>query len=140
MDPEQTKIKTFMTTMGQPTPTCPHVPGLEVQNLRLSLITEELEELVEGFANEDIVEIADAITDLLYVVKGAAIDCGLDLEPLFEEVHRSNMTKIGSKFRSDGKIMKSASFEEPKLLEIIQSQIRANCEEVKDSDNLYAEE
>ena len=79
-----------------------------LMTLRLNLIREEFEELEEALLNRDIVEIADALGDLLYVVYGTGVSYGIDLEPIFEEIHRSNMSKGDPEpiMREDGKILK----------------------------------
>jgi len=86
------------------------------------LIKEETEELSKALRMEDLVEIADAIADLLYVVYGAAVECGLDIEPIFKEVHRSNMTKKGGHLNDIGKWVKPPSYEPANLTPIINSQ------------------
>ncbi len=91
--------------------------------LRCNLIQEELNEFKEAMKNSNIFEIADALADLLYVVYGAAVTYGIDIEPVFQEVHRSNMTKIGGHKRKDGKWMKPDTYEPPNLLPIIHKQM-----------------
>lgn len=91
----------------------------EVFDLRLGLIEEEYEELRVAIADRDIVEVADALGDLLYVVYGMGATLGIDLDRVFAEVQRSNMTKLGRDgkpvIRFDGKIMKGPDFEPPDL-------------------------
>lgn len=93
----------------------------KLRNLRIDLIEEELGELREALENQDIVEIADALGDLLYVVYGAGVTYGIDLEPIFEEIHRSNMSKGDPeiKIREDGKILKAKNYFRPNLKPII---------------------
>ena len=95
----------------------------ETRALRYELIREELEELHEAFAAKDIVEVADALADLLYVVYGAGHAFGIDLDECFLEVHRSNMSKLGEDGRPvkrfDGKIMKGPGFFAPDLESIL---------------------
>jgi predicted HAD superfamily Cof-like phosphohydrolase len=99
-------------------------PGLvdeRTRSLRERLIQEEFEELKEAMAREDLVAIAKELADLLYVVYGTAVSYGIDMEPVFREVHRSNMSKIGGYKREDGKWVKpptySAAVIEPLLAE-----------------------
>jgi predicted HAD superfamily Cof-like phosphohydrolase len=78
--------------------------------LRERLIQEEFDELKQAMANEDLPAVAKELADLLYVVYGTAVSYGVDMEPVFREVHRSNMTKIGGYKREDGKWVKPASY------------------------------
>jgi predicted HAD superfamily Cof-like phosphohydrolase len=117
-------IQDFMRAAKQDTPDFPTVPSQDVQDLRYSLISEELGELDMAQASEDPVEVADAIADLLVVVLGAAVAWGIDIEPVFEEVHRSNMTKfIDGHKRADGKWIKGPSYSPPEIAPIIQAQM-----------------
>lgn len=119
---EQQDVEAFMDASGQPVRYKPDLAPKE-REFRARLIQEELDEYVEACDEEDIVAIADALGDLLYVVLGAASTHGLDLSPIFNEIHRSNMTKVvnGEVVRrpSDGKILKPASYEPPKLDQVI---------------------
>ena len=128
MDPEQEKIEKFMRTMLQVVPTCPLVPSAEVKKLRMALITEELHELDDAFTNDNLVGIADALADLIYVVKGTAAACGIDIEPIFNEVHKSNMTKVGGVVREDGKILKPENYEPPRIKNLLKLQTCDTCE------------
>ena len=115
----------FHTTYGQPVLTEPAIPSKERQALRISLITEELQELCAAFQNNDIVEVADALVDLMYVVNGCAAECGLQnlIDKCHTEVHASNMSKLGADGkpikREDGKILKGPAFFSPNLKAII---------------------
>lgn len=101
----------------------PQIPPQEICELRLDLIQEELDELAEAFADADVVDAADALGDLLYVVLGAACACGIDIAPVFAEIHRSNMSKIeGMQKRDDGKILKGPNFVYPNLTPILEAQ------------------
>lgn len=91
-------------------------------NLRVGLIREELQELEDAFEKRNVVEVADALGDLLYVVLGCAVSCGIDLEPVFREIHRSNMTKIGGTKNELGKLIKPSTYEPAKLLSILETQ------------------
>ena len=111
------KVAEFMTAFGQTVETEP--TWTSVSELRFSLIEEELKELRQALIERDIVEVADALTDLLYVVYGAGHSFGLDLDKCFEEVHNSNMTKLGPEgkpiYREDGKVMKGPGYRAPDL-------------------------
>lgn len=91
----------------------PTMPARGVRALRLSLIREELGELETALFVGDIVGVADAIADLLYVTFGTAVACGIDVGPVWEEVHRSNMAKQGGPVRADGKILKPEGWQPP---------------------------
>ena len=115
------KVADFMNAFGQDVETEPQ--WTSVSELRYELIREELEELREGLDKRDIVEIADALTDLLYVVYGAGHSFGIDLDKCFEEVHNSNMSKLGEDgkpiYREDGKILKGPDYFHPNLKDIL---------------------
>ena len=117
------KAGEFMQVFGQETLTRPTVPGYGLGALRIDLIEEELDELKEAIVAQDIVEIADALTDILYVTYGAGHAFGIDLDACYNEVHRSNLTKLDEDgkplYREDGKVMKSNRYEEPNLTRII---------------------
>ena len=108
-----------MEAFGQSVEMEPTWPDFNIRELRLELIQEELEELSDAVADRDMIQIADALTDLLYVVYGAGHAFGLDLDECFEEVHRSNMSKLGENgrpiHREDGKVMKGPGYFEPDL-------------------------
>ena len=109
----------FMEAFGQSVQVDPTWPDFNTRELRIELIQEELEELSDAVADRDMVQIADALTDLLYVVYGAGHSFGIDLDECFQEVHASNMSKLGEDgrpiYREDGKVMKGPSFFEPDL-------------------------
>jgi len=100
----------------------PALSTLVIQTLRYRLIEEELEEFREALIREDIIEVADALGDLLYVVYGAGCAFGIDLEPVFDEIHRANMEKEGGVHRKDGKWLKPAGWKPPAIEEIIAAQ------------------
>ena len=114
----------FMKTFGQDIKTKPEIPNAEITNLRLELIAEELNELYDAMEEKDIVGIADALTDILYVTYGAGHAFGIDLDKCFTEVQRSNMSKLGADgkpiYRDDGKVMKGPDYSEPDLKSILQ--------------------
>ena len=116
----------FMEAFGQKVELEPTWPDFNTRELRLELIQEELDELSEAVADRDMIEIADALTDLLYVVYGAGHAFGIELDECFHEVHRSNMSKLGENgrpiHREDGKVMKGPGFFEPDLEGILGAQ------------------
>mgnify|MGYP003123289380 CR=1 FL=1 len=89
------KVWQFMHSFGQETLMKPTLPDVDLAELRLDLIQEEVDELAQAIIDQDIVEIADALTDILYVTYGAGHAFGIDLDTCFTEVHRSNMSKLG---------------------------------------------
>ena len=116
----------FMNAFGQEVLTKPTCPEPNLAKLRLELIREEVEELNVGIEGMDIVEIADALTDILYVVYGAGHAFGIDLDTCYAEVHRSNMSKLGEDgkpiYREDGKVMKGPDYFHPNLKDILDNQ------------------
>jgi predicted HAD superfamily Cof-like phosphohydrolase len=109
----------FMEAFGQEVLYMPSMPDTNLAALRLDLINEEVQELRDGLGKKSMLEIADALTDILYVVYGAGHAFGIDLDECFNEVHRSNMTKLGEDgrplYRDDGKVMKGPNYEDPNL-------------------------
>jgi len=95
-----------------PTPSIPDEP---TQTLRKRLIQEEFEELQEALQEKDLPSIAKELADLLYVVYGTAVSLGIDMEPVFQEVHRSNMSKVGGYKREDGKWVKPPTYSPAKI-------------------------
>jgi len=112
-----------MEKFGQKIATKPKFPSNDVVELRYELIREELEELKDAIKDKDIVEVADALTDILYVTYGAGLAFGIDLDKCYAEVHRSNMTKLGEDgkpvYREDGKIKKGPNYERPNLRKVL---------------------
>ena len=113
----------FMKTFGQDVKTKPEIPDAETTNLRLELIAEELNELYDAMEQKDIVGIADALTDILYVTYGAGHAFGINLDKCFTEVQRSNMSKLGADgkpiYRGDGKVLKGPNYAPPELNTLI---------------------
>jgi predicted HAD superfamily Cof-like phosphohydrolase len=96
----------------------PHLPNRDIRYLRIKLLREEWEEYLEGEANDDIVEIADALADMVYIAYGTAVAYGIPLDKVFEEVHRSNMAKLvdGKVIRrEDGKVLKPDGWTPPDI-------------------------
>ena len=117
------KVKTFMNTYGQEVKEKAIFPENKIVQLRIDLIEEELNELKEAVKNNDIVEVADALTDILYVTYGAGHSFGVDLDKCFDEVQRSNMSKLGVDgkpiYNESGKVMKGPDYFAPDLKKII---------------------
>ena len=117
------KVGDFMEAFGQEVLYIPTTPDFNLSALRLDLIEEEVQELRDGLAKKSMLEIADALTDILYVVYGAGHAFGIDLDDCFHEVHSSNMTKLGADgrplYREDGKVMKGPNYREPDLTKFI---------------------
>jgi predicted HAD superfamily Cof-like phosphohydrolase len=114
MTPEQAMVAEFHRRFGSPPPEQPdleHFPGA----LRVRLIQEEADEFAQAVAAGDVAEMVDALCDLLYVTYGAAVDLGVDLQPFFAEVHRTNMLKANGYRRADGKWMKPAGWTPPDI-------------------------
>ena len=113
----------FMEAMDQEIQIYPVFPEEHIQKLRVDLIEEELDELQLGIDNQDIVEVADALTDLLYVIYGAGQAFGIDLDECFQEVHCSNMSKLGQDGRvikrEDGKVMKPNTYFPPDIASVL---------------------
>ena len=117
------KVKTFMETFGQEVKTKPSLSTDKVNSLRYDLIKEELEELKEAMENKDLLEVADALTDILYVTYGAGHAFGIDLDKCFEEVQSSNMSKLGEDgqpiYNESGKVMKGPKYFKPDLTKFV---------------------
>ena len=117
------KVKEFMETFGQTVLTTPELPDNNIVELRVDLIEEELTELKEAIADNNIVEVADALTDILYVVYGAGLAFGINLDKVFAEVHRSNMSKLGDDgkpiYNERGKVIKSNNYSPPDIKSVL---------------------
>ena len=118
-------VKIFMDTYSQEVKKKSEFPDEKIVKLRIDLIKEELDELKEAIENKDIVEVADALTDILYVTYGAGHAFGLDLDKCFEEVQRSNMSKLDENgkpiFNENGKVMKGPDYFQPNLKQFIKN-------------------
>ena len=116
-------VKTFMETYGQEVKKTPSFPNDKIIQLRIDLIKEELKEFQEAINNKDLLEIADALTDILYVTYGAGHSFGIDLDKCFAEVQRSNMSKLGENgepiYNEHGKVMKGPNYFKPNLKQFI---------------------
>ena len=117
------KVKTFMETFGQEVKTKPSFSTDKINSLRYDLIKEELEELKVAMENKDLLEVADALTDILYVTYGAGHALGIDLDKCFEEVQSSNMSKLGKDgkpiYNESGKVMKGSKYFKPDLTKFV---------------------
>jgi len=113
------KVKTFMETFGQEVKNKPSFSTDKINSLRYDLINEELEELKIAMEKKDLLEVADALTDILYVTYGAGHAFGIDLDKCFEEVQRSNMSKLDKEgnpiYNEFGKVMKGPKYFKPNL-------------------------
>ena len=118
------KVKAFMNTYCQDVNEKASFPKDTIVQLRVDLIEEELNELKEAIKNNDLVEVADALTDILYVTYGAGHSFGVDLDKCFDEVQRSNMSKLGEDgnpiYNESGKVMKGPNYSAPDLKKIIE--------------------
>lgn len=119
------KVKLFMESFGQEVKSKPEFPSDDTVKLRIELISEELQELVDACKAGDIIEVADALTDILYVTYGAAHSFGIPIDECFKEVQRSNMSKLGEDgkpiYREDGKVMKGPNYSVPNLKNVLQT-------------------
>ena len=117
------KVGTFMKTFGQEVKTKPSFSTDKINKLRLDLIKEELTELTEAMNNKDLIEVADALTDILYVTYGAGHAFGINLDKCFEEVQNSNMSKLDENgkpiYNEQGKVMKGPNYFKPDLSKFI---------------------
>ena len=117
------KVKKFMQTFGQEVKNGPSFPSEKIVKLRCDLINEELTELKLAIKNNDITEVADALTDILYVTYGAGHAFGIDLDECFDEVQNSNMSKLGDDgkpiYNESGKVMKGPNYFKPNLKKLL---------------------
>ncbi len=117
------KVGTFMKTFGQEVKDKPAFSTDKINKLRIDLIKEELEELTEAIKNNDLLEVADALTDILYVTYGAGHAFGIDLDKCFQEVQNSNMSKLDENgkpiYNESGKVMKGPNYFKPDLSKFV---------------------
>ena len=117
MNKWQSDVRDFHIKYGALVQDSPAIPDNKTKILRRNLIIEEvMEELLPAIKNDDIEEIADAIADSIYVLLGTAVSYGVDLEPIWEEVQKSNMNKTGQIHRDDGKVTKPEGWKPPDIL------------------------
>ena len=117
------KVGIFMKTFGQEVKDKPAFSTDKINKLRIDLIKEELEELTDAIKKNDLLEVADALTDILYVTYGAGHAFGIDLDKCFEEVQNSNMSKLDENgrpiYNNKGKVMKGPNYFKPDLSKFI---------------------
>ena len=117
------KVGIFMKTFGQEVKNKPSFSTDKINKLRIDLIKEELNELAEAMKNNDLLEVADALTDILYVTYGAGHAFGINLDKCFEEVQNSNMSKLDENgkpiYNESGKVMKGPSYFKPDLSKFV---------------------
>jgi predicted HAD superfamily Cof-like phosphohydrolase len=117
-------VKTFMKTFGQIIRTRPKFPDEKTMQLRYDLIKEELKELEQAMKTKDLKEVADALTDILYVTYGAGYAYGIDLDKCFKEVQRANMSKLGTDgkpiYNEKDKVMKGPNYLKPNLKQFVE--------------------
>ena len=117
------KVGIFMKTFGQEVKNEPSLSTDKINKLRIDLIKEELEELKEAMDNNDLLEVADALTDILYVTYGAGHAFGIDLDKCFDEVQNSNMSKLSENgepiYNESGKVMKGPNYFKPDLTKFV---------------------
>ena len=127
MNQEQQMVHEFHERFGLIRNRRPSIPGAGVHRLRTLLIEEELAEFRNAGESEDLVGVADALGDLLYVVYGAAVEYGIDLAGVFAEIHRANMTKDSRRgCRADGKVAKGAGYQPPDVRGVVESQFASD--------------
>ena len=118
------KVKEFMTTFGQEVKNKAEFPNEKIVELRKKLIDEEFNELKDAINENDLIEVADALTDILYVAYGAGHAFGINLDKCFDEVQKSNMSKLGDDgkpiYNENGKVMKGPKYFKPDLSKFIQ--------------------
>ena len=117
------KVGTFMKTFGQEVKTKPSFSSDKINKLRIDLIKEELDELQEAMKKNDLLEVADALTDILYVTYGAGHAFGINLDKCFDEVQNSNMSKLSENgepiYNESGKVMKGPNYFKPDLTKFV---------------------
>ena len=122
MNDAQQMVQEFHTQFNIPVAPRPSLPDEPIQTLRNRLIQEEFEEFQEAMQGNDLSAMAKELADLLYVVYGTAVSLGIDMEPVFKEVHRSNMSKVGGYKREDGKWVKPPTYSPASLDTILETQ------------------
>ena len=125
MNDPQKMVQEFHEQFDIPISTTPSVPDEATQTLRNRLIQEEFEEFQEAMQSKDLSAMAKELADLMYVVYGTAVSLGIDMEPVFKEVHRSNMSKVGGYKREDGKWVKPPTYSPASLDAIMSTQMES---------------
>jgi len=128
MHSAQKNLRDFHEKFGLTINDTPTIPGDDVLQFRINLINEEAEEFEQAAKARNLVEMADALADVIYVALGAAVSLGIELDPVFQEVHRSNMTKVWSdgqvRRREDGKVIKPPTYSPANIAQELQRQAR----------------
>jgi predicted HAD superfamily Cof-like phosphohydrolase len=119
---EQRMVEEFHRRFHLRTEPIPTIPDEATRRLRVKLIQEEFDEVKEALARQDLAGLAKELADLLYVIYGTAVSCGIDMDPVFREVHRSNLTKVGGYQRGDGKWVKPTTYSPAQIAPILESQ------------------
>ena len=109
----------FHKAMEQPIGSVPYLISDPRMKMRIALIAEEFNELLKAEAENDLIEFADALADLIYVTIGTAVECGIDLRPVWDEVQRTNMLKKDGPVRADGKRLKPKGWKDPEIAEAL---------------------
>jgi predicted HAD superfamily Cof-like phosphohydrolase len=120
---QQRMVEEFHRTFDLAVASEPTLPDEQTRTLRVRLIQEEFDEVKDALVKRDLGGIAKELADLLYVVYGTAVSCGIDMEPVFREVHRSNLSKVGGYKREDGKWVKPAGYSPARVGPIVNSQM-----------------
>ena len=117
-------VREFHETYGLMVGQLPALPHEQMRQLRIDLLREEMDEYIAGETNDDIVEIADALADIIYIACGTAVAYGIPLDRVFAEVHRSNMSKLGEDgkpiYREDGKVLKGPNYTPPDVKGVLE--------------------
>lgn len=123
-------VRTFHEKYGLTIQNHPKLPDHDIRNLRVELLKEEFQEYLDGEKSNDIIEISDALADMIYIIYGTAISYGIPLDEVFQEVQRSNMSKLDENGnaikREDGKILKGPYYTPPDIRTIIQNHTSNN--------------
>lgn len=121
----QEKVKDFQIAFNSNVSDVSKLPNDKERQLRIKLLKEEFDEYIDGEENNDIVEIADALGDMMYIILGTAVSYGLPLEEIFNEIHNSNMSKLENGkpiFREDGKVLKGSNYFKPDIKKYLKSE------------------
>ena len=117
-------VREFHETYNLARGSHPALPDEPLRQLRIDLLREEMDEYLQGETNDDIVEIADALADIIYIACGTAVAYGIPLDRVFAEVHRSNMSKLGEDgkpiYREDGKVLKGPNYTPPDVKGVLE--------------------
>jgi predicted HAD superfamily Cof-like phosphohydrolase len=122
MTNEQAMVEAFHSKFEIVVQTTPMDVNEDTKHLRVRLIQEEFDELKEAMATRDLAAVAKEMADLLYVTYGTAVSYGIDMEPIFREVHRSNLSKVGGYKRADGKWVKPPTYSPADIRSILEAQ------------------